>query len=281
MLNFKAKMEDNLILAIAESITFDALTVEEAKQVDISEKLRAISWPHDDQPFSIEYLDDPYELTLEDYFIKDVSGIETQEELEVLSIPASTLSDLTPIKELKNLKSLCVGVTDEADLSVLKECLNLKRVFINSKPNEDQQMILQDLMSKGIHVDVLNEIEFNTAPFEDPILKLAVLNSLQEIGEFHWPELYAFDDYCLDMYNLQRVINVDIDQAKLDRIEELYWTGGGLDIHHLLYPQWHGETEEYDIKSLKGLELLKNLKRLTVEQPDNPKHFGQFRHLME
>jgi hypothetical protein len=50
----------------------------------------------------------------------------------------------------------------------------------------------------------------------------------------------------------------------LDRVERLAWMGGGHVTAHLVWSQWDGESDEFDITSLEGIEALRNLKRLEV-----------------
>jgi hypothetical protein len=273
-------MDNNLLIALAEGTTFDeGLSLEEAKEVKIDPEIKEVTWVFDDQPYSYEYKDKPYELSIEDFYITDLEGIENYKNIQHLTLPSSTIKDLKPLLALSKLERLCIGIVSESDLSILSELPNLKRVFINGKVNNAQREVLKELKEKQIQIDILNELTFNSQPFKDPILKLAVINQLVVMGELKWPNLYPFDDYSLDMYNLNRVLDVDLKADLLDKIEELFWTGGGLDIHHILYPQWDGETEEYDITYLKGIENLNNLKSFTLEQYDMPKDASNFEHL--
>ena len=63
---------------------------------------------------------------------------------------------------------------------------------------------------------------------------------------------------------LARVLSVELTPERLDSVERLHWMGGGYTIQHVVWPQWDGETDEFDIRSLQGIEVLRSLRRLEI-----------------
>ena len=72
------------------------------------------------------------------------------------------------------------------------------------------------------------------------------------------------DEYSFDHENLARLERVVMTQEHLDTIEELTWSGGGYTVQHLVWAQWDGESDEFDIQSLAGIEALRRLRVLRV-----------------
>ncbi|MEV4134799.1 hypothetical protein AB0J72_21825 [Dactylosporangium sp. NPDC049742] len=192
-----------------------------------------------------------------DPVIRGLDGIAAFPELRVLHLPASAVPDLTPLTELPSLALLSLGVTPATDLRPLLDCPRLTRVDVPAPAA--QHDVLVALAARGVHVDQLLPAR-DAAPFGNPILKLAVLDLLGV--PLPLPE--PFDEYTLDDANLTRVLAIELTQQQLDSVERLHWTGGGYDIQHAVWPQWDGETGEFDLRSLRGIESLRNLKHLQV-----------------
>ncbi len=105
--------------------------------------------------------------------------------------------------------------------------------------------------------------------FEDFGFKLVVINSLlgketsfaKELEEMQ--EKYV-DEYDGDGYEcipemVEYFENLKLTEEDLAMVEQLVFDGGE-DIYFLLMTDWDGETDEFDVQSVKGFELLPNLK---------------------
>lgn len=105
--------------------------------------------------------------------------------------------------------------------------------------------------------------------FEDFGFKLVVINSLlgketsfaKELEEMQ--EKYV-DEYDGDGYEcIQEMVeyfeNLKLTEEDLAMVEQLVFDGGE-DIYFLLMTDWDGESDEFDVQSVKGFELLPNLK---------------------
>ena len=55
--------------------------------------------------------------------------------------------------------------------------------------------------------------------------------------------------------------NLKLTEEDLALVKKLVFDGGE-DIYFLLMPDWDGESEEFDVKSVKGFEQLPNLKEV-------------------
>lgn len=107
--------------------------------------------------------------------------------------------------------------------------------------------------------------------FEDFGFKLVVIGSLlgkdtsfaEELEEMQ--EKYV-DEYDGDGYEcipemVDYFENLKLTQEDLALVEELVFDGGE-DIYFLLMTYWDGESDEFDVSSVKGFELLPNLKKV-------------------
>ena len=105
--------------------------------------------------------------------------------------------------------------------------------------------------------------------FEDFGFKLVVINSLlgketsfaDELAEMQ--EKYV-DEYDGDGYEcisemVEYFENLKLTEEDLAMVEQLVFDGGE-DIYFLLMTDWDGESDEFDVQSVKGFELLPNLK---------------------
>ncbi|MER5705068.1 hypothetical protein ABT023_24395 [Micromonospora sp. NPDC002296] len=197
--------------------------------------------------------------------IRSLTGIEGFPEVNNLYLRESEVSDLGPLTALPALELLWVGVPPDADLTPLLACDQLKRVHIGCAAvlHPAGHEVLAALAARGVQVDnFLPDPVKAAAPFSDPILKLAVLDRL--MGSVELPPTYFFDAFEFDEGNLARLMTVVIPQAALDTVESLSWLGGGHDTAHMVWEQWDGESDEFRIRSLAGVEALRNLRELKI-----------------
>lgn len=198
--------------------------------------------------------------------IRSLAGIEGFSSLRTLNLRESEVSDLGPLTALPELELLWVGVPPDADLTPLLACDQLKRVRIGCAAvlHPAGHEVLVALAARGVQLDnFLPDPVEAAAPFSDPILKLAVLDALTDSVEL--PPTYFFDEFEFDEGNLARLMTVAIPQAALDTVHSLGWfMGGGHDTAHLVWQQFDGESDEFRIRSLAGVEALRNLRELNV-----------------
>lgn len=74
-------------------------------------------------------------------------------------------------------------------------------------------------------------------------------------------ENYDGDEFECIPEMLQYFEELVLTEEDLALVEELVFDGGE-DIYFLLIPYWDGESEEFDVQSIKGFEKLPNLKRV-------------------
>ena len=265
-------MDPCLRLALLET-SYDCELAEEVRDLPYSERksrypeLMEVEIPRDtdearwtDEVELLEALPDGADET-----IRSLAGIEAYPQVQLLYLQESEVADLRPLTALPALELLWLGVTDAADLTPLLSCERLRRVHIEWPVFADEpgRAVLETLAARGVQVDfLLPDPEETVAPFSDPNLKLAVLDELQ--GTIVLPKMYFFDDYAFDEDNLARMMAVEISQEQLDGIVSVAWRGGGHTAAHLVWNQWDGESEDFDITSLAGIEALHNLKELLV-----------------
>ncbi|MEU2662148.1 hypothetical protein [Micromonospora sp. NPDC007220] len=197
--------------------------------------------------------------------IRSLAGIEGFPGLRNLYLRESEVGDLGPFTALPELELLWLGVPPDADLAPLLACHRLKRVRIGCAGvlHPAGHEVLAALAGRGVQVDnFLPDPVEAAAPFGDPILKLAVLDRLRNSVEL--PPTYFFDEFAFDEGNLARLMTVAIPQAELDTVESLSWLGGGHATAHMVWQQWDGESDEFRIRSLAGVEALRNLRELKV-----------------
>ncbi|MEM7058768.1 MAG: hypothetical protein AAF557_14350 [Pseudomonadota bacterium] len=112
--------------------------------------------------------------------------------------------------------------------------------------------------------------------FQDPNFKLTVISALMENGELTfdaYPEFlkqiegsqydYEKDGYRLSTPAYQHFVDLKISADQLATIQALVFDGG-LEIYPYVYPFWGGETEDFDITSLRDLRHLPNLQRFEI-----------------
>lgn len=159
--------------------------------------------------------------------IRSLAGIEAYPQIRLLYLPESKVDDLSPLVELPNLKLLWLGFKNGTDLTPLLSCHQLRRVHTESGWSDTS--VLKTLAARGVQVDHLLEGASTAADPFDPILKLAVLDELQQSIEL--PEMYFFDDDKFDDDNLARLMAIEIPQEQLDTIETLSWRVAAIPPH--------------------------------------------------
>jgi len=114
------------------------------------------------------------------------------------------------------------------------------------------------------------------APFDDANLKFVVLDALLSNGVVDLGTDYEFlsfiFDRTVDPYDLgfgliqpayDYLARYPLTKEQLDTVEELYFDGG-LEIYSYAWPQWSGESEEFDIQRIDGLSTCRNLRNLGI-----------------
>lgn len=110
--------------------------------------------------------------------------------------------------------------------------------------------------------------------FDDFGFKLVVINSLleektsfsEELAEMKEKYVDGFDETDGDGYEyipemVQFFENLTLTKEDLALVTDLAFDGGE-EIYFLLMPYWDGESDELDVKSVKGFEQLPNLEKV-------------------
>ncbi len=112
------------------------------------------------------------------------------------------------------------------------------------------------------------------APFADPNLKLVVIDELISAGLIDLGEPEAFLSQILgrpydprsDRQQPQKcqpaydyLVRYPLTQAQLSAVESICFDGGN-DIYEFIWPGWDGETPDFNVRSLVGIERLTALK---------------------
>ena len=110
--------------------------------------------------------------------------------------------------------------------------------------------------------------------FDDFGFKLVVINSLleeetsfsEELAEMKEKYVDGFDETDDDGYdNIPEMVqffeNLTLTKEDLALVTDLAFDGGE-EIYFLLMPYWDGESDELDVKSVKGFEQLPNLEKV-------------------
>lgn len=109
-------------------------------------------------------------------------------------------------------------------------------------------------------------------PFDDPNLKLVVLDALREAKVIDLGSPRQLAEYVLgrpvnlekEGYSLIRptydyLTRYPVTPAQLDKIETITFDGGG-EIYRYAYYFWDGQTDDFDVKSLENIGVLHNLR---------------------
>jgi hypothetical protein len=201
-----------------------------------------------------------------DNVLRSLAGIEAYPGLRKLHFTESDVEDLTPLTGLPSLEQVWLGVTAAADLSPLLLCERLKRVHIDGVATACE--VFDRLAARGVQVDnLVPDPETAKAPFADPNLKLAVLETLRDSLDL--PTVHFFDGNAVDRGNLARLLATELSQEHYDSIEEIVWLEGD-EIPGMVWKYWDGECDTFEISSLDGVEVLRNLRKLTTSLEQIP-----------
>ncbi|OCA98719.1 DUF6892 domain-containing protein [Clostridium beijerinckii] len=108
------------------------------------------------------------------------------------------------------------------------------------------------------------------AVFEDFNFKLVVIDALLDKNPSFDEELKALIEEYTENYEwysdegpikeiLEFFAQLNIEKKDLDKITELCFDGGN-EIYGFIQPDWDGEDDYFDVKSVKGFEVMENLK---------------------
>jgi hypothetical protein len=114
------------------------------------------------------------------------------------------------------------------------------------------------------------------APFADPNLKLIVLSALTESGAIHLGPRKKLAEHILgpgydedqDGYDLLKPVydylaRYPLTANHLAAVTSIDFDGGN-EIYTYPFPFWSGETDEFEVASLDGVERLINLRRIEI-----------------
>ena len=107
-----------------------------------------------------------------------------------------------------------------------------------------------------------------TNMFDDFGFKLVVVNSLLNQENSFAAQLKQLEEQYVEAYEdgtfecIPEMVdffeNLQLTEQELESVKELVFDGGE-DIYFLLMPDWDGESDEFEVQSIGGVELLKNL----------------------
>jgi hypothetical protein len=200
-----------------------------------------------------------------DGIVRELDGLAFFSAIETLDLRASRLASLAPLRDLQELVAVHVGITAATSLEPLLACSGLRRVRLDGFEPAAHGAVREALEARGIAVDIVSDAPPEGAPFGDPMLKLAVLEALAGAGAVELPALVAIDAYEIDREHLARLLALPLDDAQLAAVEELHWAGGGMELQHLVWPQYDGESDEFRIHALAGIDALPNLRAVYLD----------------
>lgn len=107
--------------------------------------------------------------------------------------------------------------------------------------------------------------------FEDFGFKLVVINSLLEKETSFSDKLEEMNEKYVDMYEgdgfecipemVEFFENLNLTKEDLSLVTELCFDGGE-EIYFMIMPDYDGESDEFDVKSIGGFEKLPNLRQV-------------------
>ena len=100
------------------------------------------------------------ELTIEQFGVRSLAGLEFATDLEVLSLPDNLIADLTPIAGLTGLRDINLAGNAIADLEALELLVNLQSLEIGSNAIDDIGSLgeLSNLMTLGLSDNMIEDI---------------------------------------------------------------------------------------------------------------------------
>lgn len=192
-----------------------------------------------------------------------LDGLEPFTALRTIVLRGSCVESLAPLEALSELVTLELGVASGVALDPLLRCPSLRRVRLRGVPSAEGHAGVQALRNAGTLVDLADApARPKLGPFADPMLKLAILEHLADQKAIELPDLIVIDEFELDPENLARLLDLDLPADRLRQVERLAWSAGGHRIQHRVWPQFDGESDEFTVRSLVGLEALPALKQL-------------------
>ena len=123
--------------------------------------------------------------------------------------------------------------------------------------------------------------------FKDFNFKLVVISSILEKEPSFEQELAELKEKYVDTYEwyagndlIEEMVSyfeqLKLTEEDLEKVTELCFDGGE-DIYMLLQPDWGGDADIFDITSVEGFEVLKNLKRVDYISMCDPELMEAFR----
>ena len=100
--------------------------------------------------------------------------------------------------------------------------------------------------------------------FKDPNLQLIVLGGLWLAGLVKKPKAEpkpAVDK--MDKKARAELLAIDLPAAKLAKLDYLPWNGNP--VFQIVWPGWTGDTKDFAIKNLSGIEACKSLDKLLID----------------
>jgi hypothetical protein len=95
-------------------------------------------------------------------------------------------------------------------------------------------------------------------------LALAIRNALVKTGQLQMREIARDeDDDTFDTGVFRALVALPVAAEALASIQTLSWQGGE-PLQHIVWPQWDGESDEFDVQSLAGIEQLTGLECLDL-----------------
>jgi hypothetical protein len=89
----------------------------------------------------------------------------------------------------------------------------------------------------------------------------AFLEELEALKDEHEDAYWDSGEYAAIPAVCEYVANLHLTQEDLDKVTDLCFDGG-LEIYFYLLPDWDGEDDFFDVKSIDGWQHLKNLERV-------------------
>ena len=124
-----------------------------------------------------------------------------------------------------------------------------------------------------------------TNMFDDFGFKLVVVNSLLNQENSFAAQLKQLQEQYVEAYEdgtfecIPEMVdffeNLQLTEQELESVKELVFDGGE-DIYFLLMPDWDGESDEFEVQSIGGVELLKNLESVVYTSMCQPELMEAF-----
>lgn len=115
----------------------------------------------------------------------------------------------------------------------------------------------------------------------DKNLRLAIIGNLIQEEYFQFSIEDFFENELNKKFDLMAKYNyeplpeveeyfkqLDLKSLGAEKLESIYFEAGD-DIIHFVWNQWDGEDEYFDIQSLDGIEICKNIKELNIDLLSN------------